>query len=424
VNRLRPLLIFLFLGALIVSAIIYITRTFAERAARSEALRIAERTTEVLANSVAQPLITPTLLRGTERSLREFDLIMLDRVLIDDVRRIKIWSADGRIVYSDENQLIGQSFELEQSQKTILNNGGTYATLTDLTKSENELDPEEAGLVEVYTRIKTSDQVPLLFEIYYSKEELQKQQETVIRPFERIIVGGQLALGATAVFMLWGASRRLRVAADARERLLHTAVHSSNNERRRIARDLHDGVVQDLAGSAFSIQAIANVMEAGALREQLEQAGRSLRKGLAALRSLLVEIYPPDLSAENVESALRDLTAQADRSQMQVELAVEELSGVSRNTLELVWRVAQEGIRNAIRHSGANNLWVSVASSGNWVLLTVRDNGRGIDDNAGAVTEGGFGLTGLRSLVDDAGGSLLVSSTPTAGTTLELKVAK
>ena len=76
-------------------------------------------------------------------------------------------------------------------------------------------------------------------------------------PFRRIMLGSLLVLGALATLMIWGLSRRLHRAADERQRLLQAAIDASEAERRRIARDLHDGVVQDLAGTAFALSAAA-----------------------------------------------------------------------------------------------------------------------------------------------------------------------
>ena len=96
--------------------------------------------------------------------------------------------------------------------------------------------------------------------------------------------------------MLWVLTRRLTSAGEERERLLLSAVRASEAERRRIARDLHDGVVQDLAGTAFAISAVARAeTTTNVSRTVLNNAAQSLRNGLRTLRSLLVEIHPPGL---------------------------------------------------------------------------------------------------------------------------------
>jgi two-component system, NarL family, sensor kinase len=88
----------------------------------------------------------------------------------------------------------------------------------------------------------------------------------------------------------------------------------------------------------------------------------------------------------------------------------------------LVWRVAQEAVRNALRHSAARNLTVTVEGTGDTVVLEVADDGCGFDP-AHPPGERHFGLRGLSSLIADAGGRLDVRSAPGAGTTIRLEIA-
>ncbi len=197
---------------------------------------------------------------------------------------------------------------------------------------------------------------------------------------------------------------------------------ASDAERRRIARDLHDSVVQDLAGTAFSVSAVArNPATAEDSRETLEGAGTSLRTSLTSLRSLLAEIHPPDLHAEGLAAALSDLTAPAGAAGMQASVSVEGAETASNEKAALVWRVAQEAVRNAIRHSGASTLAVTVRGDGERLTLEVVDDGVGFDP-AGVRDPHSYGLRGLRSLVADSGGTLEVRSSPGEGTTVRMEV--
>jgi signal transduction histidine kinase len=87
----------------------------------------------------------------------------------------------------------------------------------------------------------------------------------------------------------------------------------------------------------------------------------------------------------------------------------------------LVWRVAQEAVRNSLRHSGAARLHVAVRREGDLVVLEVSDDGRGFDP-AESVDRTHFGLRGLDSLIAEAGGVLRVTSAPGEGTTVRLEV--
>ncbi len=138
----------------------------------------------------------------------------------------------------------------------MLENGGTEAEVSDLSKPENRFETDSGGLVEVYTRIRSPEGEPMLFEVYYSADDLAARRSAVFAPIQRITVGGLLAMLVIATPIIWVLTRRLTRNARERERLLRASMSASEAERRRIARDLHDGVVQDLAGTAFSLTAV------------------------------------------------------------------------------------------------------------------------------------------------------------------------
>ncbi|MCW2767840.1 MAG: ATP-binding region, ATPase domain protein, partial [Nocardioides sp.] len=204
-------------------------------------------------------------------------------------------------------------------------------------------------------------------------------------------------------------------------RLLRSAIDASDAERRRIARDLHDGVVQDLAGTTYSISAVAR--DAGTpvnARESLQGATVSLRGSLRGLRSLLAEIHPPELHADGLAAALADLIAPAGAAGIQASVSVEGAELASDAGVALVWRVAQEAVRNAIRHSGASTLAVTVRSDARRLTLEVVDDGVGFDPEVRDPDR--YGLRGLRSLVTDIGGRLEVRSAVGEGTTVRMEL--
>ncbi len=418
-----PVAQFLAIGLVLFLGIVSATTVLADRAANREALADARYNTLVLARSVAEPEIRPGLIDGRAGAIDRFDRHVVGRLLIGDVRRIKIWSADGTILYSDRSELIGSRYDLDEVELGILRGGGIEAEVSDLSKPENRFERDSGGLVEVYTQIWSPEGEPLLFEAYYSARDLDRRRQEVFLPFRRITMGALLVMLAVATPMIWGLTRRLTGAARERERLLESAIDASDAERRRIARDLHDGVVQDLVGTTFSLSAMARDPANAAVGTSLERASATLRTTLRSLRSLLVEIHPPDLQADGLAAALADLTAPATSAGIHTTVSVDGVDDVSHTTTALVWRVAQEGVRNAIRHAGPDALSVRVSGVGDFVVLEVQDDGRGFTPEA--VTDPAhYGLRGLNSLVADAGGRLTVLSAPGAGTTVRLEVGR
>lgn len=418
----NPVAQFVVASLLLFAVIWWGTGQLSQTAARHEAVADARVTTELLAHSVAEPAIPKGLLTGDPGAIDRFDRSVLSRLLVGDVRRIKIWREDGTVVYSDETQLIGKRFPLDSEQKSVLDSGATEGGLSDLRRRENRFESEEDGLLEVYTRIDSPEGEPLLFEAYYSVATVQERAAEVLNPFRRISALGLLAILLLGVPMIGVLTLRLTRASRARERLMERAIDSSEAERRRIARDLHDGVVQELAGTAFALSGAAR--DPGVtphVRSELSRASQSLRRSLRQLRSLLVEIHPPGLNAAGLGAALEDLTAQAATAGVTPTVTVRGMEGTSDHVVALVWRVAQEAIRNAVRHAGASAVRIDVLGEGHQVSLTVEDDGIGFDPGADGPQDS-YGLRGLQSLVEDGGGRLEVQAAPGTGTTVRMVV--
>jgi two-component system NarL family sensor kinase len=434
VTRLRvlrsPVALFLLIGTFTAVAIFLGTNKLADRAARQEAISEAQGTTEVLARSIVEPDVPKGLVNVTRRKIAkadQMDQTVGQRLLeVDTVRRVNIWTADGRIVYSSEGApLNGRKFSLPTDELAVLNHGGHGGGIAEPDRPENkdiETGTGDGGLVLTYTQIKSPEGEPMLLEAYYTLDEIEYRSNEIFSAFRWITLGPLILLILVATVILAGLTRQLRRAAAERERLLRSAIDASDAERRRIARDLHDGVVQDLAGTAFAVSAVArNPTTEPDSRETLESAGTSLRSGLTSLRSLLAEIHPPDLHAEGLASALADLIAPAGAAGIQASVSVEGAETASNQDAALVWRVAQEAVRNTIRHSEASTLAVTVRGDGRTLTLEVVDDGVGFDP-AGVRDPDRYGLRGLRSLVAESGGSLEVRSSPGEGTTVRMEV--
>lgn len=414
-----PVWLFLVLGVLTVVAIVIGTQRLAGQAAADEALSEARRTTEVLARSVAQPDLPEGLVRGNKGAIDRVDRSVLERLQVRQVRRIIIWKPDGTIVYSNAGDLIDQQVPLDAARRRALQTGETGSRIV---RPGGGLSGSSDGAVQTFTRMRSPQGEPLLFEAHYSLGQIEVRRQEIFDSFRLITLGPPLLLIAVVTLMLSLLTRQLTRAGHERERLLSSAIDASDAERRRIARDLHDGVVQDLAGTAYSVSALARAPQTPPSdRGTLAAAGASLRDGLTALRSLLAEIHPPELGADGLAPALDDLVAPAARSGIHASVSVSGAEGAPDETVALVWRVAQEAVRNAIRHSRASTLAVTVRGEGPELVLEVVDDGVGFDP-AAARDRGQYGLRGLRSLVNDCGGRLQVRSSPGEGTTVRMDV--
>ncbi|HSF37525.1 MAG TPA: sensor histidine kinase [Nocardioides sp.] len=417
----NPVVQFLATGFVTLVVVVLVTSALSRQAADEEAVADARALTQVLGRSVAQPDIPEGLVDGDAAAIDRLDRTVLDRLLVGDVRRIKVWAADGTVLYSDRTELIGAVYPLGDDELDVIRDGGTDAELSDLSRPENRYERDLGGdLLEVYTRIRSPEGDPLLFEAYFTADELGEQRAAVLDRFLPITIGALAALVALTTPLMLLLNRRLTRAARERERLLEAAVRASDAERLRIARDLHDGVVQDLAGSSMALSTLAARSEAP-LAEELEDVGRSLRVSMRSLRSLLVEIYPPDLHTAGLAAALHDLVAPLTAAGVQVDADVSGDEDASDATVALVWRVAQEAVRNVARHARASRMSLTVRRDGDTLVLEVVDDGAGFDPGT-AAGDGHFGLRAAESLVREHGGSMEVESAPGSGTMVRVEV--
>jgi signal transduction histidine kinase len=204
---------------------------------------------------------------------------------------------------------------------------------------------------------------------------------------------------------------------------LQQALDASDSERRRIAADLHDGVVQNLAGVAYSMTAIAR--DAALKPPDVVALGHSaadVQEAIRALRSLLVEIYPPNLAETGLETALTDLLARVNGRGVAASLHTSEsVDELPAATAGLIYRITQEALRNVVTHANATSVAVRVDTSDGNANVDVVDDGVGFDPEA-AVGAGHLGLRGLTDLVADVEGHLHVESAAGKGTSVHATV--
>ncbi|HEY8756549.1 MAG TPA: ATP-binding protein [Candidatus Dormibacteraeota bacterium] len=204
-----------------------------------------------------------------------------------------------------------------------------------------------------------------------------------------------------------------------REALLQQAIVASDVERKRIASDLHDGVVQTLAGLAFSLAARGSDATADPLL--LEAAG-TLRSSVTDLRTLMIEIAPPDLAETGMDSALRKLLEPLPSHGIEVDFEAGAAMDLPADKTSLVFRVAQEAIRNVVNHSQATKVIAKLRFVDGMLTLQVNDNGRGFSsaDRTRRRDEGHVGLHLLNNAVEASSGHLSLESEPGHGTSLML----
>jgi signal transduction histidine kinase len=393
-------------------------------AGSSEALRDAKNNTRLAAEGVAAPNLTAAVLRGDPPALARFDRIMRSSVVRPPIVRVKIWTADGRIVYSDARQLIGSRYPLGAGERQILRHPGVDADLSDLARPENRFERGQGKLLEVYLPIRGPDGQPLLFEGYERQSSVLSSSRRLWLAFAPALVGGLLLLQLLQLPLARSLVRRVRRAGAEREALLRRAVEASDLERRRLASLLHDGVVQDLTGVSYRLAAGSADPGARVPAALARDASGELRRSVQELRSLLVDLYPGGLQGADLGSALAELAAELEGEGVHAVLDVELDGPLPEVTAELAFRAAREGVRNALRHAGATTVAIRLTADTRHALIEVEDDGAGLDAGAEPLgpKQGHFGLALLRDILKDSGGDLQLVPSASSGALLRALV--
>ncbi|MDP8943817.1 MAG: sensor histidine kinase [Actinomycetota bacterium] len=198
-------------------------------------------------------------------------------------------------------------------------------------------------------------------------------------------------------------------------------LRAQEEERRRLARDLHDEVNQALTAILLRLEALSQSAPAelgGELREVKVLAGQAMEELIGLARQLRPAALDDHGLVAAVDGQVRRF---AEQTGMAAELATSgDPERISGDGQLVVYRVAQEALSNAGRHSGAGRVEVDLREEGDGVVLRVRDDGRGFDPTA---ANGGLGLDGMAERARLVGGALRVESAGGAGTSVTLRVS-
>jgi signal transduction histidine kinase len=227
----------------------------------------------------------------------------------------------------------------------------------------------------------------------------------------------QIGASAHAAIMT---DEALKLSADlqrSRERL----VEAREEERRRLRRDLHDGLGPQLSSQALTIDAVRALMKRDpeAAEELLLDLKAQAQDAVSDIRRLVYGLRPPALDDLGLLGALRESAAQYGAKGLSVSVeAPESLPPLSAAVEVAAYRIAQEALTNVARHAGANTCTVSLAiDEASALCLEVRDDGRGIPDpQENSSVRAGVGLMSMRERASELGGSLVVEPLPEGGT--------
>lgn len=379
------------------------------RAALERAVRGLEATTEIARAIGAETRLDRVLelivKRG--RALVEARGMV---ILLTDASDLVITAVAGQV----EAGLVGTRLAMADSAGGAVVRSRQPERITDASSRLRfalaELADAETGLV-----------VPLVF---------HGRVVGVLEAFDRLSGGPEFSVEDEMLMQAFAASAATAVATaqDVAAQTLRRSIDSSERERSRWARDLHDETLQELSALKIALSTGQRSADSDALRATISTAIDYSEHAIEGLREIISDLRPAVLDALGTQAALETLV---DRTRTRaglavectIDLAYESGRASTRHVPSLeagIYRIAQEAITNAVKHAQATRLILTVNEGAETVALSVEDNGCGFE--AADRSNGGFGLIGMRERVELLGGKLEVMSRAGGGTRVDVAV--
>ncbi len=242
----------------------------------------------------------------------------------------------------------------------------------------------------------------------------------------------ELLITAALGNLMWLAFRRrtkqMQKQQAAQEAFARQLLSTQENERRRIAAELHDSLGQSLVLIRnWAELGSAQLEENASAREELGEIKTIAGSALKDVREIAYNLGPFHLERMGLANTIRDMVRKAmQASGISIETELDDIRGVFTRDIEMnLFRIAQEALNNLIKHSKASHAKITLKQTSSEVWLTISDNGQGFDAQRGAAPEvNGFGLSGIAERVRLLGGTHLIRSVVGQGATIEVWLNK
>jgi signal transduction histidine kinase len=218
---------------------------------------------------------------------------------------------------------------------------------------------------------------------------------------------------------------QLNAALQATQRRLIT---EREDERKALARELHDQIIQDMLSVNYRLEEIENVEVSPVLQSELESIRQLIRSMVGELRQLCGDLRPPSIEHHGLSAAIDSLAHEwAERNNVQLQLEIDPALGRLPETIELsVFRIVQEGLNNIRKHASANHVRLSLqrTSAAN-LLIRLEDDGQGLAgpiDLSSLSAQKHYGLVGISERVALLGGLMNIESSNGNGTILQVEI--
>jgi signal transduction histidine kinase len=363
----------------------------------------------------------------------------------------KVWSIDGRILFSPNPELIGQAFEPDDDLELAFQ-GIVNTNISDLSSPENYYESQRwDSLIETYApiRLDGSGEILAVSEFYQTPEALQSEiRTTMIRSW--LIVGiativmylllaGMVGRASNLITQqhsrLEDSVRKLKMSLDHNKlltkRIRRAAAKATTlNEQflHRISADLHDGPAQSMALALLRIETLAEtVRNCPAINDPVEDdfntVQNAIESSLMDLRSIAAGLRLPEVETLTLNQTIRTVVKDHERiAGRDVSLHIGQLPEATPLPIKItIYRLIQEALSNSSKHAPGVTLSVVVGQSNGGLKIEVADSGEGFDLNT-IQQDNSLGLAGMNERVEVLGGRFEVESSPGEGTIIRAQI--
>ena len=209
-----------------------------------------------------------------------------------------------------------------------------------------------------------------------------------------------------------------------RKKMEKQLINVSTKEQQRIGQDLHDGLGQELTGIALKLKVLERIIGQGSVPEvkKVKEIGKLLSNAIDATRNLARVLYPVELERLGLKPALEELINHVEMLYgIPCKLRVDSAAKVDTETVAIqVYRIAQEAINNAAKHSGASKIWITLAKVDELVVLTVDDDGKGIPGPSDR--DRGLGLSIMMARANQIDATMQILQSEKTGTQVKCEI--
>ena len=323
-----------------------------------------------------------------------FDVAVRINLLGGETVRVKVWTPEGMIVYSDASELVGESFELPFHAAGAFE-GANETHVSDLSDPAHAFDRGHGELIEFYVPLQHEGRSgPVVVEVEQDASGLNRALSEIARSVWISIAVGLAAIGLVMAVGVAARGRELNKKRRQAEQLLVSSFQAQEDERRRIVSALHDDIGQPMYRLLYGVEGLRAALEPeDSAATELDHLGDVVRQMDSTLRNELRLLHFELAADAGIATALEELVdLTRNETELGLNLSIDldyEPPAVDRTE---VYRAAREAITNVRKHADASHVDIKLYTDHGRLVLDVTDDGAGV----GPVGEPGLGLSTTR----------------------------